>query len=160
MSNFDPNAILRGAQLTLVGGRDQRPTTNDQHLLCEQILTRAHSQSCPPEPRTFYIRPLPPSCTRCSCWSSYSHPRIYTCMSIPPGSSRVLRAQLDNGHRELEHFLMVFFNKSMKQCFLYIASTLSYLFGASTDRAALDRWCTGTTMDHFTLRRHEPGYLG
>jgi hypothetical protein len=26
MSNFDPNAILRGAQLTVVGGKDVQPT--------------------------------------------------------------------------------------------------------------------------------------
>jgi hypothetical protein len=78
MSNFDPNAILRGAQLTLVGG-----TTHRRLILDSYPLTCACSQSCPPKPRTIHIRSLPTSSSRCGCWCCYSNSRICTCMSAP-----------------------------------------------------------------------------
>ena len=30
----------------------------------------------------------------------------------------------------------------------------------ATTYNCVDRWCTSTTMDHLTLRRHEPAHLG
>jgi hypothetical protein len=68
VSNFDLNAILRGAQLTLVGGRSWSPLHRSQALTC------ASSKSSSPESGHLHVGPLPPSCHCCSsrdCHSSY-----------------------------------------------------------------------------------------
>jgi hypothetical protein len=66
VSNFDVNAILRGAQLTLVGGNLCYSSG-----LCEAMLT-VDSQSCSPKPRSLHFGPLSSSCNCRSGW--YCHP--------------------------------------------------------------------------------------
>ena len=49
MSNFDLNAILRGAQLTVVGG------TRSRNLLAEDLLTCRYSFASFAEPGTLQV---------------------------------------------------------------------------------------------------------
>lgn len=48
MSNFDPNAILRGAQLTLVGGTDrlQAAIVLASTDTCSQLIVPSRTQGC------------------------------------------------------------------------------------------------------------------
>ncbi|KAH8634426.1 hypothetical protein IG631_09826 [Alternaria alternata] len=74
VSNFDPNAILRGAQLTLVGGK----ACPSRYRHDSSILTRPDSQSGSPEPGSLHLGPLPPSCYCCSCRHRYPCHRRHT----------------------------------------------------------------------------------
>lgn len=71
MSNFDLNAILRGAQLTVVGGE----LYPGPRRVAELILRCSTPRSA--ESTSVYFRPLPTGCAG-SC-SRYCHPHTGCC---------------------------------------------------------------------------------
>ncbi len=71
-SHFDVNAVLRGVQLTLVGGKQ---SYTPGHMPLDTILLAdtdiEDSSKGPPESRPFHIPTLPSSSHRCGLGHSY-----------------------------------------------------------------------------------------
>lgn len=152
MSNFDPNAILRGAQLTLVGGMECLWTI----ALCG-ILTWAQSKPRTPESRSFHVRSLPSSSACCSCGNRHPSPCVDTGTFTP-------RSEDLDGH---EYSQEVALRLEPLSCSLdpltrnltsNFTSPASYI---NADRAFfLDCWSQDTTMDHLLVCQHGRCYLG
>lgn len=77
VSNFDPNAVLRGMQLTLVGGESVSvPIFLSATMIC---LTLCRSASRLAKPGSLHERSLSASCHRRGYRYRYQAPRSHSC---------------------------------------------------------------------------------
>ena len=84
MSNLDPNAILRGAQLTLVGGKCLLGETPQFQLFAHELNHRlGRSIPSAPESSTLQQHPLHASSNRDCRWLRYSSRRRHTNFDRP-----------------------------------------------------------------------------
>lgn len=71
VSNFEPNSIIRGAQLTVVGGKLRHFDKSRSISLLEQLTDNYYSIPSTPKPSSLHLGPLQASCHSRGYWHRY-----------------------------------------------------------------------------------------
>lgn len=93
LSHFDLNAVLRGIQLTFVGGPYTRPAIPQTPMRRSILTFRATSQPRPPEPRPLHQPPLQAGCVRRGCGDRHPARDIHSGACSPPSLATPARVE-------------------------------------------------------------------